>query len=320
MRKLVLAVVTILWAAVSAQAAEPAPAPAAASEPPIKTTAPLRVVASFSILGDMVENIGGELVTVKTLVGPGGDAHSYQPTPADLKAIAEAQLVVVNGLGFEGWMSRLLESAGYKKSVVTASKGVEPRLIFLNESGDEVQRQITDPHAWQNLENGQRYAANIAMALVVAMPDKALALLNRADKYQSEIGEMDKYIRGEIEAIPAPQRTIITSHDAFGYFGEAYGIRFLAPYSANMDTEPSAANIGSLVTQIKSEGVKTVFIENMTNPKLISQLAADAGAKIGGTLYADALSGKEGTAPSYLGMFKNNVPLLKAAMLENKKN
>jgi len=292
----------ILLAALLSAMLTAGPARADAPVPPVP------VVASFSILGDMVQNIGGDAVTVKTLVGPDSDTHTYQPTPDDAKTITNAKIVFVNGLGFEGWMGRLIDSSGYKGPVVTTSAGVKPRSMV--DDG----KKITDPHAWQNLANGRIYVWNIATVLERKIPLHADEIRARAAKYDAALAAMDKWVRGEFSAVPTAQRKIITSHDAFGYFGAAYGVKVLAPVGYSTEAEPSAADVAKLGDQIKAEGVKTVFLENMTNPRLIEQLGKDSGAAVGGTLYSDALSGAGAAAPTYLAMFKNNVPKMKTAM------
>lgn len=288
---------------------------------------PLPVVVSFSILGDMVKNIGGDLVAVKTLVGTDGDAHGFQPASSDGKAVAAAGLVFVNGLGFDDWMRRLVDATDYKGRVAVASQGVQSRDAFAHDPGahepdahDDTRHggRIADPHAWQDLSNGVIYAENIAAALIEALPARTQEITLRKQQYQAAIRATDDAVRHEIDQVPAAQRTIITSHDAFGYFGAAYGVRFLAPYGTGADSDPSAASIAGLIDQIKAEGVREIFVENMTSPRAVKQLAEDAGAVIGGTLYSDALSGPGGGAPDYLAMFKNNVARMKAAMLKNR--
>lgn len=283
------------------------------------TSTPLPVVASFSILGDMVKQVGGDLVAVTALVGPDGDAHGYQATSTDMQNVSRAKLVVVNGLGFDSWMKNLLQSAHYKGPLITASAGITPLQLeddHHDHHGHDHEGQ-TDPHAWQDLRNGMRYVDNIAAALVQALPAHATVINERAARYKDELSAEDKAIRSAIATIPSAQRLVITSHDAFGYFGAAYDVRFSAPQGLSTETEISAKPIARLVRQIKSTGVKTVFIENMSNPRLIEQLGKDGGAKLGGTLYADALSPPDGPAPSYLGMFRHNAPLLIAAMQQN---
>jgi zinc/manganese transport system substrate-binding protein len=278
---------------------------------------PLPVVASFSILGDMVRQVGGDAVRVTTLVGADGDAHSYQTTSTDLKTVSKAQLTFVNGLGFDPWAEKLVKASDGKARLVVASAGITPHTM--TEDDDHAHDHgHTDPHAWQDLRNGKTYVANITTALVAALPDQAEAIRQRAATYTAQIEAEDAAVRAAIAAVPEAQRLIITSHDAFGYFGAAYGVRFAAPYGLSTESEPSARAIGKLVSQIKKEGVTTVFIENMSNPKLIEQLGKDGGATIGKTLYADALSPPDGPAPNYLAMFRYNVPLLVAAMQQNK--
>jgi len=217
--------------------------------------------------------------------------------------------LIVNGLGLEGWMDRLVQSAGYKGRVVVATAGVKSRTM------EEDGNSITDPHAWQDLGNGRVYVANVAAALATADPADAMAYRAAADAYTAEIDAKDKWVRDELKAVPDHQRRIITSHDAFGYFGAAYGIQFLAPVGVSTEAEPSAAGIAQLIRQMRSAEINVVFFENMTSPKLVEVLASEAGARVGGTLYSDALSPPGGPADSYLKMFDNNLPQLKAAML-----
>lgn len=274
---------------------------------------PLKVVTSFTILGDMTRRIAGDGdgVVVTTLVGLDGDAHVYQPTPTDAKAVAEADLLVVNGLGFEGWMDRLAKAAAYKGPVVTASEGVTTRQLI--EDG----KKETDPHAWQDLANGRRYVTNIAEALAQADPAHAATYHANAERYGAELAELDIWVRGEIAAVPKAKREIITSHDAFGYFSAAYGVTFLAPLGVSSEAEVTAKDLAHLTKQVKASHIKALFLENMSDPRLVAQLAKDAGVAIGGKLYVDALSPADGPAPSYVAMFKNNVALLKDGMLKN---
>jgi zinc/manganese transport system substrate-binding protein len=270
---------------------------------------PLRVVTSFSILADMTKAIGGDAVIVTSLVGPNADAHAYQPTPEDAGALAKADLIIINGLGLEGWMARLTEASGTRANVIIATVGVHPRMLSAT---------TPDPHAWQDLALGRVYVKNIAAALEQAAPGKAAAIKERAGAYDAQLADMDNFTHAQFADIPPMQRKIITSHNAFGYFAASYNVTFLAPIGISDDAEPSAADVAKLIEQIKSEGIKRIFIENMTNPRLIEQIGKDTGAKLGGTLYSDALSATDGPAPTYLAMFQNNVPLLRAAMLLNR--
>jgi zinc/manganese transport system substrate-binding protein len=272
--------------------------------------AKLKVVASFSILGDMVHEVAGDDIELKTLVGPNGDAHVYEPTPADAKAVAAADLVIVNGFGFEGWLPRLIESPGYKGPLVTATKGISP----LDFSGDGLTQ---DPHAWQNLANGKIYAANIRDALVKADPARAALYKANAKKYLTQIDDLDRWVETEIAQVPAARRKVITSHDAFRYFARAYGVQFIAPMGVSTESEPSAGDLARLIDQMRQQKIRILFMENISDPRLIRQLQADGGAVIGGTLYSDALSASDGPAATYLDMFRNNVTALVKGMIAN---
>jgi len=278
--------------------------------PTLSRAAPLKVVASFSILGDMVKNVGGDRVDVVTLVGPGGDTHVYQPTPADAKSVARANLIFVSGLGFEGWMERLVKTSGGAGRVATASEGVTP----LTEPSERDARPVTDPHAWQDLQNGKLYVANIEKALAQADPDGAQIYAANAAAYTRKIEAMDAWVKARFASIPQAQRKIITSHDAFGYFGRAYGVTILAPVGYSTESEASALRVGSLIHQIKNENVKALFVENMSDPRLIERIGKETGVNLSGALYSDALSPPNGPAATYLDMFKNNVTLMVAAM------
>ena len=269
----------------------------------------LKVVATITILGDMVKQVGGDHVAVTTLVGSDGDAHAYEPTAADAKALSAADLVVVNGLSLEGWMDRLFQASGYHGPILVASEGVKPR--YLDEDG----KTVTDPHAWQDLENGHRYVVNIETALAKADPAHAADYQGVAKTYLAAIDAMDTYVRTEFAGVPLERRKVVSSHDAFGYFGAAYGVEFVAPQGISEDAEPSAADMKKLIDQIRSEHIKVLFFENALSPRLVEQIGRETGAAVGGTLYADALSPPDGPAPTYLDMFRHNVPLLKAAML-----
>jgi zinc/manganese transport system substrate-binding protein len=269
----------------------------------------LKVVATITILGDMVAQVGRDHVALTTLVGPDGDAHAFEPSPADAKALSAADLVVVNGFGLEGWMDRLIKASGYYGPIVVASQGVNPRYI------DEDGKAVPDPHAWQDLGNGHRYVVNIETALVKADPTRAADYQAAAETYLAAIDAMDRHVRSEIAEVPPDQRRVVSSHDAFGYFGQAYGVEFAAPQGVGEEAEPSAADMKKLIDQIRSEHIKVLFFENALSPRLVEQIGRETGAVVGGTLYADALSPPDGPASTYLDMFRHNLPLLKAAML-----
>lgn len=275
----------------------------------------VKVIASFSILGDISKNVGGNRVEVTTLVGPNGDAHVYEPTPADARAVSQADLVIVNGLGLEGWMDRLIKTSGYKGRVVVASQGVKPLELQdeEHEPGAKHESKI-DPHAWQNLANGQIYAENIAKALGSVDSEGAPIYKANADAYKAKLGKLDKWVKAEFSGIPKQKRRIITSHDAFGYLGAAYGITIFSPMGVSTESEPSAGGVAKLIKQIRQEKITAVFIENVSDPRLVEQIVKESGVTLGGELYSDALSKPEGPAPTYIDMFMNNVPKIVAAM------
>jgi zinc/manganese transport system substrate-binding protein len=272
----------------------------------------VKAVASFSILGDMVKQVGGDRVKLTTLVGPDGDAHVFDPTPVDAKILANAQILFVNGLGFEGWMERLAKSSGFAGKTVVASTGVKPRTMIEGEGGKE--EEIADPHAWQDLANGKVYVANIRDGLIAIDPAGKETYEANAAKYLNEIAVMEDAAKAAFAKLPQARRKIITSHDAFGYFGAAYGLQVIAPEGVSTEAEASAKDVAAIIRQIKQEQVPAVFMENITDHRLLDQIARETGAKIGGTLYTDALSGPDGPASTYLDMFRNNVGVLTIAL------
>ena len=275
---------------------------------PPALAAEVNAVASFSILGDMVQRVGGERVAVTTIVGPNADTHVYEPTPADAAAVSGTQIFYVNGLGFEGWLDRLVEATGFKGRVVTASAGVKTHIM------DEGGTTVTDPHAWQSLRNGLLYVANIAKRLCTVDAAGCESYTANAAIYSAELSGLDAEVRAKIAAVPEAQRKVITTHDAFGYFGLEYGVTFLAPEGISTDSEASAADVAKLIEQVRAAGVKALFIENMSDPRLVEQIARETGAKVGGALYADALSRPDEPAPTYLDMFRHNIELLVPAL------
>ncbi|HEY8260256.1 MAG TPA: metal ABC transporter substrate-binding protein [Methylosinus sp.] len=264
----------------------------------------LPVVASFSILGDLVAQIGGHRVAVTTIVGPDGDAHVYQPTPKDGRRLADARLVFVNGLGFEGWIERLIAASKTKAKIVTASRGVTPRK---DEAG-------LDPHAWQNVADAKIYVANIRDALIEADPEAADVFRAIADQYLTRLGALDAEIKSAIAAIPPSRRRVVSTHDAFGYFAARYGVEFIAPEGVSTEAEPSARDLARIIDVARAHKVAAIFLENIVDPRIAQRLAAETGAKIGGTLYSDALSGPDGPAPSYVEMMRYNVKQLAEAL------
>jgi len=272
----------------------------------------LKAVASFSILADMVRNVGGDRVDVTALVDPDGDAHVYEPTPADARNVAAAKILFVNGLGFEGWMDRLEKSSGFKGKLVVASKGVQPRQMVEAEGGKT--EEITDPHAWQSLANGKLYVANIRDGLIAVDPDGKATYAANAAKYLGQITAEETAVQEALGKLPAERRKIITSHDAFGYFGAAYGLAVIAPEGVSTESEASAQDVAKIIRQIKAEKVPAVFMENIADHRLLDQISRETGAKIGGILYTDALSPPDGPADTYLDMFRHNVETLTAAL------
>lgn len=277
--------------------------------------APVKVVASFSILADMVKNVGGEHVEVTALVGPDGDAHVYQPTPADARAVTAAQVLVVNGFGFEGWMDRLVKAAAFKGVRVVTTDGMTS--YSMTEVEDGKKTKVTDPHAWQDLQRGMVYVRNIVDGLVKADPARAALYRANGDTYIAKLRELDAWIVAELATIPKEKRQVITSHDAFAYFGRRYGVSFKAPVGFSTESEASAKDVAALIRQIERQKIRAIFIENMSDPRLLQQLASEAGAAVGGTLYADALSPSDGPASTYIDMFRHNVGQLVAAMQQN---
>jgi zinc/manganese transport system substrate-binding protein len=274
----------------------------------------LKVVASFSILGDLVKNVGGDRVEVATLVGPNGNAHVYAPSPADAKKAADAKLVFVNGLGFEGWLERLVKASGTKAPIVVATKGVKPR-ERVGERDHDHDHGRADPHAWQSVANAKIYVTNIRDALVAADPTGKSIYDANADAYLAKLDALEREVRDVIAKIPAERRKVITSHDAFGYFEGAYGIGFIAPQGVSTEAEASARDVAAIIAQIKKQKIAAVFLENVTDPRLVEQIARETGAKIGGTLYSDALTDDKGDATTYIDLVRHNVRQLAAALI-----
>ncbi|MGN1286526.1 MAG: metal ABC transporter substrate-binding protein [Bradyrhizobium sp.] len=264
----------------------------------------INVVASFSILADMVRNVGGNSADVTALVGPDGDAHVYAPTPADAKRVADAKLLVVNGLGFEGWLPRLLQASGSKAPVAVATKGIMPRKM----GGHD------DPHAWQSVANAKIYVINIRDGLIAVAPDQAAIFKANADAYLAKLEALDREVHEAVAKIPEPRRKVISTHGAFGYFADAYGITFFSPLSVSTDSEPSARDIAAIIAQIKLAKIPAVFLENISDPRLIERIAAETGARVGGTLYSDSLTGEKGDAPTYIDMVRHNIKALTSAL------
>jgi len=294
------------------------------------SAAELKVVASFSIIADLAKNVGGDRVAITTLVGPDGDAHVYEPRPADAVSLKQADVVLVNGLQLEGFMSRLIETSGTKAPVVEVSKGIEPLKAEEEEHHHEGEKTAEadhdhdhedhhhgefDPHAWQSIPNAEIYVKNIADAFCAADKAGCTTYTANSKAYLQELADLQTEVKAAIATIPEEKRTIITSHDAFGYFQHEYGLKFIAPEGVSTEAEASAADVAKLIDQVKEDKASAIFVENITNPRLVEQIAKETGLKVGGTLYSDALSGSDGPASTYIDMFHHNVNTLKSAIL-----
>ena len=283
---------------------------------PARAQQRLNVIASFSILGDFVKNVGGDGVEVATLVGPNGNAHVYAPSPGDAKKVADAKLVFVNGLGFEGWLERLVKASGTKAPIVVATKGIKP----LERAGEhdhdhDHDHGRADPHAWQSVANAKIYVANIRDALIAADPAGKDAYLANAAAYLAKLDALERDVREVIAKIPADRRRVITSHSAFGYFQDAYGVSFTAPQGVSTEAEASAKDVAAIIAQIKKQKAAAVFLENVTDPRLVEQIARETGAKVGGTLYSDALTDDKGDATTYIDLIRHNLRQLASALV-----
>ncbi|MFI5411771.1 metal ABC transporter substrate-binding protein [Kaistia sp. UC242_56] len=309
---------------------------------PAQAADKLKVVATFSVLGDLASEIGGDHVEVRTLVGPNGDAHTFEPSPADAKAMGGAAVLVENGLGLEGWLGRLIKVSGFKGEKVIATTGVKPIAWTGAEEEEghdhdkpeakaegghdhdghdhaahEGHSHSVDPHAWQNPLNGVLYVQNIVAGLSAADPEHAAEYKAKGEELATALKAIDANFKAEFAKVPAERRKIVTSHDAFGYFADAYGIQFVAPEGVSTESEASAADVAKIIRQIKAEKITALFAENITDPRLLNQIARETGVTIGGELFSDALSPPDGAAPTYLKMFENNGAKLLAAMNAN---
>jgi zinc/manganese transport system substrate-binding protein len=274
----------------------------------------MSVVASFSILADFVKNVGGDRVSVSTLVKANGDAHVYQPSPADAKTVADAKIVFMNGLGFEGWLNRLIKASGTKGAVVIATKGIKPHEMKDKEGGDHAHEHKLDPHAWQSIANAKIYTANIRDALIAADPAGMKIYEENAADYLKQLTALEKEVKEAVAKIAPGKRRVITTHGAFGYFAKAYGIEFIAPQGVSTETEASAKDVAKIIRQIRAQKIPAVFMENISDPRLMQQIAKETGAKIGGTVYSDSLSGEKGPASTYIDMMRHNMRQFSAAL------
>mgnify|MGYP001266301371 CR=1 FL=1 len=294
-----------------------AAAPFAVARAAARPAEPMSVVATFSILADLVRQVGGEAVAVTSLVGPDGDAHGYAPTPADARALAAARVVVVNGLGFEGWLNRLVRSSGTRAKVVTASAGVTPvRAERGHGHGHGHDHGAQDPHAWQDVANVKLYVTAIAAGLAEADAARAGDYARRAGAYVATLDALDREIRAALAAVPRERRRILTTHDAFHYFARAYEVDVVAVRGVSSEAEPSAREIASLIRQIRQGRVPALFMENISDPRSVQRIAAETGARIGGKLYSDALSEAGGPAATYADLMRHNTRTIVAALTQ----
>jgi zinc/manganese transport system substrate-binding protein len=271
----------------------------------------IKVVATFSILADLVKNVGGDRIEVAALVGPNSDSHVFSPTPGDARKLAGAKVVFVNGLGLEGWMTRLVKASGTKAPTFVASTGIKSRKM---EDDHHPGQMVTDPHAWQSIANTKIYVANIRDGLAKADPAGKGAYDANATSYLARLDALEREVKAAIGKIPADRRRIITTHDAFGYFGGAYGMEFISPEGVSTEAAPSARDVARIIAQVRKQKIPAVFMENITDPRLMQQIAKETGARIGGTLYSDALSDAGGPAATYIDMMRSNVGELSKAL------
>ena len=290
---------------------------------PASAQAPIKAVATFSILGDLLAEVAGDKVELSVVVGPDIDAHAYQPRPTDARGLADAKVLVSNGLGFEGWIDRLAKAAPFKGKAIVATTGVATLKAGADQGHSHGHAhghshgQGPDPHCWQDVQRVRTYVANIARGLAEADPPNAAYYRERAQAYDRRLAELDAWVKAEIARVPADKRRAITGHDSFRYFSSAYGVKFQSPRGYNTSSEPSARDVATLIREVREQRIKALFVENMTNPGLIDQIARESGAVVGPRLFTDALSGPDGPAPTYEKMMRHNVTALVAGMLKN---
>ncbi len=266
----------------------------------VKKTSKPKIVASFSILGDFVHQIAGDLVEIDTLVGPNGDAHVYEPTPADAKKIMRADIIFMNGLGFEGWLPRLLNATQTTAKLVNVTDKIRPRHIKEGSCGS------IDPHAWHDIENAVLYGEAILRALKVVAPSHAEVFSANWKALKGRLKKLDHDFRKKIQSVKPSCRKVITLHDGFQYLGKAYGIEFLTPLGISTEVEPSAKDLVGIIKEAKAHNIKVVFLENISNPRIMEQIAKESGAKIGDVLFSDALSEIDEEAPTFESMMLHN--------------
>lgn len=278
--------------------------------------APMPVVASFSILGDLAQQIGGERVAVQSLVGANQDAHAYNLTSSDIKKIREARLVLLNGLGLEkAELQRAVKQS--KVASAEATAGIKPLAAdehhHEHNHGHDHDHGEFDPHVWNDPVLMQRYAANVAIALIKADPAGSRYYQQRFKDYQNVLNQLNNYANQQFGAVAPAKRKVLTGHDSFAYLGKRYQVKFISPQGVSSEAEPSARQIAAIIRQIKAENVKAVFTENIKDGRMIARIAKETGVKVSGGLYADALS-SGAPAGTYADMFRYNVRVMSEAM------
>ena len=271
--------------------------------------APVKIVASFTVIKDFVKNIGGDRVVVSSIVGPNGDPHSYTPTPSDVKRLSEADIVFVNGLHLDSWMGKLISSAGKGDSVVEVTRGIKPRMV------QEEHGVVCDPHAWHNPENALVYVKNITEALCLIDPEYADSYRKNSECYMLKILQMHSRLKALFATIPLRYRVVLTAHEGFGYFGLAYDIRFFAPMGMSTEEEARPRDMAFLITTVQSLGIHTLFAESISNDKVVQQIAKEGNATVGEVLYSDSLSTECGDAPTYIAMLEHNARYVYESMV-----
>lgn len=277
----------------------------------------LKVVSTFSIASDLAKNVGADRIAVTTLIGPNGDAHSYVPRPTDVVAIRNADVVLVNGLHFEGFLQRLVKASDTTAPIVELTRDAKLLRSSQDEhdSHDDDNHGEYDPHAWQSVHNAQIYVNNIADAFCAADAAGCQDYRANAASYGEKLKALDADLKATMAQIPAGKRTIITSHEAFTYLGHEYRFKVLAPRGAGTWSEASATDIAALIRQVKQENASAIFLENVSNPRLLEQIARETGMKIGGKLYSDALSVEDGPAATYIDMMRHNINTIRNAAM-----
>ncbi|MFN8594498.1 MAG: zinc ABC transporter substrate-binding protein [Thermomicrobiales bacterium] len=289
--------------------------PAAAAQTPDHSS--LQVVASFSVLGDLAKRVGGDLVNVTTLIGPGVDAHTYDPAPADLVTLEDADVIIENGLGYEPWLDRYFASTQPAGLRVVASDGIAPRQLGPGEVRDEEDHGQFDPHVWHNVANAIVMVGNIRDALVAADPAHAAEYKANAAATTADLQALDAWVREQVATLPPERRKLVTSHDTFGYFADAYGFTVVGTALGSLSTEagdPSAREIATLIDEIAAAGVPAIFAENVSNPDLMNSIAAEAGVVLAPPLYSDALGPAGSPGDTYDGMIRSNVTTIVSAL------